>query len=125
MRVIRPKKGNGAIIVVIILAILAIGFLGFSPKVLQENIEIIPMKIEDGLEIISTKSYQICSNAKWSEIKAAGIKITETSLNGFLQVCERVALDLGNLKVYADLECRLLWVYSDSDASEAYYVQFK
>jgi hypothetical protein len=128
MRMGRAKNGNGAIAAVIVVAILAIGFLGFSPKILQENIETVKMKIEDGLEVISTKSYQICSNVRWSEIKAAGVKVTETSFDGFMQLCQRLALDIGNLRVYADVELRLLWVYSPSSDgtsdSEVYYVQF-
>jgi len=53
------------------------------------------------------------------------VKATEMGLDGFLQICERLALDFGNLDVYLDFECRLLWVYSETDNSEVYYVQFK
>lgn len=52
-------------------------------------------------------------------------KATEMGIDGFMQVCERLAFDFGKLRVYADIECRLLWVCSEADNSEVYYVQFK
>ena len=84
--------------------------------------------MEEGIEIVNSKSYRLSSNVKWNRIKAAGIKIKETSLKGFLQICERLALDLGSLQLYVDFEARVMWVYSDPSTTEAdreaYYVQF-
>ena len=98
------------------------------PDQVEQELAGVKMKIEDGVEIIKSKSYQICSNAKWSEIQTAGAKITETGLKGFFQICERLALNLGNLQIYVDFEARVMWVYSDTSNegadTEAYYVQF-
>lgn len=83
---------------------------------------------EEGVEIIRSQGYPINENISWNEIKAAGIKVTETSWKGFGQFCERFVAEFGNFKVYIDAEVRVLWVYADPTASqadtEAYYVQF-
>jgi len=98
------------------------------PPEVREELTDIEATFEDGLEIITSKTYTVFTNVKWSEIKAAGIKVTETGLKGFLQICERLALNLGNLKIYADIEARVMWVYSNSSSetadTEVYYVQF-
>jgi hypothetical protein len=83
---------------------------------------------ENGIQIIKATGYPINENLKWHEIKAMGVKITETSFNGFLQICERLVLDYGNIQVYADIEARVIWIYADPFASESerevYYVRF-
>ena len=83
---------------------------------------------DEGIEILKSKGYQITNNLKWNEIFTAGIKTTESSWNGFLQVCERIVLDLGNLQVCVDLEARVMFVYAESTESESekqvYYIQF-
>lgn len=97
------------------------------PPEVKDELGGIEAKFDDGLEIIKSKTYAVSNDIKWSEIEAAGIKITETSFKGFLQICERLALNLGNLKIYADVEARVMWVYSNSGENadtEAYYVQF-
>lgn len=122
----KANQGKGSVVMIFVFLILSLNILGFiKNEEISNKLTEIVMNIDEGIEIVSSKSYEICSKVKWLEIKATGVKATEMGLDGFLQVCERLALDLGNLKVYADVECRLLWVYSDSDASEAYYVQFK
>lgn len=123
------NKGKSPIIFVLALAIVLSSIFGISlPKQVEEELVGVRMKYEEGLEIIKSKSNMICSNVKWSEMQAAGIKITQTSLNGFLQICERLVVSLGNLRIYADFEARVMWVYSDPSNEEAdtevYYVQF-
>lgn len=84
--------------------------------------------LEEGLEIIESKGYWISHDVKWIEMKAAGIKLTEKSWKGFLQVCERLAVNFGHLQIYLDLEARVMFVYADPSSPqsdrEAYYVQF-
>jgi hypothetical protein len=122
----KANQGKGSAIMVFVFLILSIATLGFiNNGEISNKLTGIVMTMEEGMEIVSSKSYEICSNVKWSEIKATGVKVTEMGLDGFLQVCERLALDLGNLRIYADVECRLLWIYSETNNSEVYYVQFK
>lgn len=83
------------------------------------------MKIADGIQIISKKGYQIAENLRFEQIKAAGIKLTAESWDGFLQICDRLVLSLGHLTVYADIEARVMFVYNTSpQEQEAYYVTF-
>jgi hypothetical protein len=83
------------------------------------------MKINDGIQVISKKGYQITENVKFEQIKAAGIKFTQESWNAFLQICDRLVLSWGHLTVYADIEARVMFVYSaSSQPQEAYYVTF-
>ena len=122
------NQGKSAMVLVLGLSIIltssmALGFL--KTEDISDKLSGFVMTMEEGLEVISTKSYDICSNVKWSDIRATGVKFTETGLDGFLQVCERLALNFGKLTVYADFEYRLLWVYSEAGNSEAYYIQFK
>lgn len=84
--------------------------------------------LDEGIEIVKSKGYWISSNLKWHEIKAAGMKTTEKSWKGFLQICERLAVDLGYVQIYFDLEARVMFVYADpadqESDREAYYVRF-
>jgi hypothetical protein len=130
-RIRKSKDGNAAIVAV--LAIAAVFFLAsllgiHSLNDAQNELDDVQMNFEQGLQVVETKTYNICYNVQWSEIKAAGVKITETSLKGFLQLCERLALNLGNLKVYADVEARVMWVYADPSHGgndlDVYYIQF-
>lgn len=82
------------------------------------------MKVEDGIQVITQKGYQVCENVRIEQIKAAGIKFTQESWDGFLQICDRLVLSLGQLTVYADIEARVIFVYGDSTDSQAYYVTF-
>ncbi len=128
MRLIGANGGKTSVIAVLGIG-LVMGLLLSQmplPTKVKEQLSDIRVKFEDGLEIIKTKTYTISTDITWTEITAAGLKITETTLNGFLQICERLALNLGNLKIYADIEARLMWVYSPSENTDAqvYYVQF-
>ena len=127
----RASEGKSSIVVVLAVASMLIlsSYLGVSSlNQVEEELVGVKIKLEEGLELIKSKSYTICGNVKWTEMQAAGIKMTETSLKGFLQICERLALNLGNLQVHADFEARVMWVYSDSSNggadTEIYYVQF-
>jgi hypothetical protein len=84
--------------------------------------------LDESVEIVESEGYWISYNVKWNEIKATGIKLTEKSWKGFLQVCERLAVNFGYLQIYLDLEARVMFVYANpSDPQsdrEAYYVQF-
>ena len=130
--IIRASEGKSSIAIVMLAVALLLALssaLGISsPKQVEEELVGVKMKFEEGLEIIRSKSYRICNNVKWNEMQAVGIKITETSLKGFFQICKRLALNLGNLQIYADVEARVMWVYSDTSNggvdTEAYYVQF-
>lgn len=83
------------------------------------------MKIADGIQVISKKGYQITENVRFEQIKAAGIKLTKESWDGFLQICDRLVLSWGRLTVYADIEARVMFVYNtSSQPQEAYYVTF-
>lgn len=131
MKIIDAKQAKASVLLALALSIVISSSLMFGfikPEDVKDEMVDIGMKLEDGLEIVMTRSYQVCSDVKWSDIKATGMKLTETGINGFLQICERLALDFGNVKVYADFEWRLLWVYSESPdtmgATEVYYVQF-
>ena len=125
----RANRGKSPIVIVLAIAIVVFSTFGISlPKQIEEELAGVTVKLGEGIEIIRSRSYEICSSVKWNEIKAAGIKVTETSLKGFLQICERLALDLGDLQIYVDVEARVMWVYSDSSKeeadTEAYYLQF-
>lgn len=127
----RANEGKSSAVIVLAVALVLVlsSSLGISSlNQAEEELIGVEVKLEEGLEIIKSKSHKICSNVKWSEIKAAGIKVAETSLKGFLQICERLTLNLGNLQIYVDLEARVMWVFSDSSNEEAdtevYYVQF-
>ena len=133
MKLSTMRANEGKASIVIVLAVVSVLVLSsslhiFSLGQVEEELVSIKMKFEEGLEIIKSRSYKICSNVRWNEMQAAGIKITETSLKGFFQICERLALNLGNLQIYADFEARVMWVYSDPSNrgadTEVYYVQF-
>ena len=124
------NEGKSSTVVVLAVALVLVlsSYGGISLNQVTDELVGATVKLEEGLEIIKSRSYEISGNVKWNEIKAAGIKVTETSLKGFLQICERLALDFGNLRIYVDLEARVTWVYSDPSNEEAdtevYYVQF-
>jgi hypothetical protein len=83
------------------------------------------IKINDGIQIISKKGYQIAENVTFEQIKAAGIKVTMESWDAFLQICDRLVLSWGHLTVYADIEARVMFVYNTSSQPQgAYYVTF-
>jgi len=127
------KRLNGGtastvFVLAVVLVLVLSSSLGIFSLNQVEDLVGVTLKLEEGLEIIKSRSHTISSNVKWNEIKAAGIEVTETSLKGFLQICERLALDLGNLQIYLDVEARVMWVYSDPSTEEAdtevYYIQF-
>lgn len=83
--------------------------------------------IEQKIEVLTKKGYQLSSNVRLEDIKATGLRLTQESWDGFVQICERLVLQLGNLRVYFDIEARVMFVYSEQTAvvsQEAYYVQF-
>lgn len=83
------------------------------------------MKIDEGIQIISKKGYQITENVSFEQIKAAGIKLTQQSWEAFLQICDRLVLSFGHVTVYADIEARVMFVYdASSQPQQAYYVTF-
>lgn len=116
-----------AIFALVAATTLAFSILGisFPADILGEAIGI---NLEDGLEIIRSSSYHVCDDVSWDRIRTAGIKMTKESWKGFLQICERLVFDLGNLHVYVDFEARMMWVYTDPSStgadSEVHYVQF-
>lgn len=125
----QAKKGKSSIIFVLALLALLVFLFDFPlPKLIEENLGSIGISFEEGLEIIKSKSNRVCSNVRWTEIQAAGIKVTETSLKGFIQICERLVLDLGNLQVYADVEARVMWIYSNPSEkatdTQVHYIKF-
>jgi len=129
--IMRASEGKSSAIVILAVASMLVlsSSLGISSlKQVGEELVGVKTKFEEGLEIVKSESYEVCTNVKWTEMKAAGIKMTETSLKGFLQICERLVLNLGNLQIFVDLEARVMWIYSDSSNggadTEAYYVQF-
>ena len=121
-------RSSTVFVLVVVLVMALSSSLGISS--LNQVEEFIGVKVgfEEGLEIIKSQSHEISTHVKWNEIRAAGIKVTETSLKGFLQICERLALNFGRLRIYVDLEARVTWVFSDPPNEEAdtevYYVQF-
>ncbi|MEM2129054.1 MAG: hypothetical protein QXZ70_00495 [Candidatus Bathyarchaeia archaeon] len=129
VRMLKANDGKTAIVAVLAIALVLSSSVGiFSINNIGDKFSNIEMRLEEGIEIIKSKSYSISSSVKWTEIKAAGIKTTETSLKGFLQICERIAVNLGNFKVYADFEARVMWVYDGASNvgadSEVYYLKF-
>lgn len=126
----RGNGGRSSTVIVLALAVALTLSSSLSILSLNQAAELIgiEMNLDEGLEIIRNRSYKICSNIRWDEMKTAGIKLTEQSWKGFLQICERLTLDFGNLQIYVDLEARVMWVYSDPSSEEAdieaYYVQF-
>jgi hypothetical protein len=124
---LKANQGQTAIATILAIA-LVLSTVGIFSMKIGDDLNGVKMKLEEGLEIVKSRSYSITSNVKWIEIQATGIKVTETSLKGFLQICERIALSLGNLRVYADLEARVMWVYADASSagadSEVYYTRF-
>jgi len=128
---VRERKAKASIGISLAIAILAVSFSSVSivaTGIFEEEVADVKMQIDEGIEIIKSKSYNILGNAKWNEIKATGLKVTKTSLKGFFQICERIGINLGNIQVYADFEARVMWVYSNPTAKaadrEVYYVQF-
>jgi hypothetical protein len=118
----RHQKGNSFGIVVVTAVIVLL----FAQFVLGVDVwSAAKMKIADGVQIVSQKGYQICENIRFEQIKAAGVKFTQQSWDGFLQICDRLVLSIGHLTVYADLEARVMFVYSDpTQQQQAYYVTF-
>jgi len=127
----RTKRGKSSIVIVlavVVVLVLSSSFGISSLNQVEEELLGFKMELEEGLEIIKNKSYQVCNNVRWDEMKAAGIKLTQESWKGFLQICERLVFDFGNLQLYVDFEARVMWVYSDPSNravdTEVYYVQF-
>jgi hypothetical protein len=118
----RIRRGNSFFgYVVVIVAIILIIQFGLGLDLWSAA----KMKIDQGIQIISQRGYQISENIKFEQIKAAGIKITREAWDGFLQICDRLVLSLGHLTVYADIEARVMFVYNtSSQPQEAYYVTF-
>lgn len=129
MRVNSGKSPIGIILALALVLVLSSSFGISSLNRVTEELIGIEMRLEEGLEIITSKSYRVCNNVRWNEMKAGGMRLTEESWKGFLQICERLVFELGNLQVYVDFEARVMWVYSDSLSEEAdtevHYVQFK
>ena len=64
-------------------------------------------------------------NVRFEQIKAAGVRFTKESWDTFLQICDRLVLSWGHFTVYADIEARVMFVYStSSEPQDAYYVTF-
>lgn len=106
------------IAMVFLALLLTTTIMGFSDS--QEG-------LDEKIQIITKKGYQVCSNLKFEDIKAAGVRITQVSWEGFLQNCERLVLQFGNLRVYFDIEARVMFIYSDPTtigSQEVQYVQF-
>jgi len=105
--------------------LIASTLLGFP---LLDELYGLKMSLNDGIEIIENKGYFTSGNVKWDEIRAAGVRITEQSWESFLQICERLAIDLGQVQIYLDLEARIMFVYANpanhESENEVYYVQF-
>jgi hypothetical protein len=130
-RLVKARDGRTVIVALLAIALVlsissSLGILSMND--IKDKLNDVQMKFEEGFEFIKSKSYSIYNNVKWTEIQAAGIRITETSLKGFLQLCERITLNFGSIKVYADVEARVMWVYTDPSVaradSEVYYVTF-
>jgi len=115
-------RGNTSAAVALALAIVVV-----ASAVLGINIphEATQWTIDQCTTIIRERGYEICENVKFEQIKVAGLRIAEKGWEVFLQICDRFVVSLGNLKVYLDLEARVMFVYSSpADASDVYYVQF-
>lgn len=117
----------GLAVAIVLVSFTLLGFPIISSNV--DQLTGINFALDDGIEIIKSRSYEISTNLKWDEIKATGIKVTEKSWKGFLQTCERLIVDFGNVKIYLDLEIRVMFVYAEPTANESetevYYVQFR
>ena len=126
----RENEGKSSIVIVLAIALVLVLSSSFGSPLnhVKEELLGFEMKLEEGLEIIKYKSYKVCNNVRWDEMKAAGIRLTEESWKGFLQICERLVFEFGNLQLYVDLEARVMWVYSapsnERADTEIYYVQF-
>ena len=126
----RGNDGRSSMVFILALALVLTLSSSLGIFSLDQAAEVIgvEMNLDEGLEIIRNTSYRICSNVRWDEMKAAGTRLTEQSWKGFLQICERLVFELGNLQIYVDVEARVMWVYSDPSNeganAEAYYVQF-
>jgi hypothetical protein len=128
---VKERKAKTSIGISLAIAILTVSLSSGSivaTGIFEDEVTYVKMEIDEGLEIIKSKSYSILDNVKWNDVKATGLKVTKTSLKGFCQICERIGVNLGNLQVYADFEARVMWVYSNPTAKaadrEVYYVQF-
>ena len=105
---------------IIMMLILISGTAGLLPRFHQ-------VSFDDGVEMLRQRGYEINEYATWIEYQAAGFKLTETKLNGFLQICERLRADLGAVTVCLDLEARIAIIYDPdvpAEKREIYYLKF-
>ena len=112
------RKNNLPLIIIVIFVIS--GTAGLLPRFLQ-------VSFDEGVEMLRQRDYKINEYAKWTEYQAAGFKLTETKLNGFLQICERLRADLGAVTVCLDLEARIAIIYDPSvpaEEREIFYLKF-
>ena len=85
------------------------------------------IQLDEGVEIIRKKGYEINDNVVLSDFQAAGFKLTETSWNGFLQLCKRLRADIGAFTICLDIEARIAFVYdpqTSSEDREIHYLKF-
>ena len=117
---------NKVLILGLVLVLTVSTSLGLLPWDQVEDIIGAKIGLQDRLEAITKKSYTFTENARWEEIKATGLILTEKSWEAFAQICERLVFELWDFKIYIDLEARVMWTYADSSnpESEIYYVQF-
>jgi hypothetical protein len=124
MKKSRAKSG----IVAILLIFIALTFAYAIPELRSLIPERVREKLNDGIEIVKAKSIEIAQNLRLEEIMAAGFKVTETSLEGFMQICDRLKAEFGPITVYADVGARVMFVYADPSNKnvdkEVNYVQF-
>jgi hypothetical protein len=115
------KRGSSTLgYLVVVVAIVLTIQLGLGVDLLST----VKTKVTDGIQIILEKGYDLCEYVKFDQIKAAGIKLSEKSWDAFLQICDRLVLNFGQVKVYADIEARVMFVYGDSSQQEVYYATF-
>jgi hypothetical protein len=119
---IRNKGGNsGLAFLVGAIAVILVVQLGLGVNLWSAA----QMKIDNGIQIMSEKGYQISENVQFEQIKAAGFTVTKESWSGFLQICDQLDLNFGHLTVYADIGAQVMFVYDTSSQSQqAYYVSF-
>jgi len=116
------RKGNSSLTFIVAVAMTII-FLQVVVGI--DVLNSVQMKIEEGIEIISKKGFQLVETVRFEQIKAAGVKLFPQSWEAFLQICDRLVANLGFLTVYADIEARVMFVYNTSpQPQEVYYVTF-
>ena len=114
------KRGKNNLPFVLALVVVMLGITGTLPRLLQ-------VSFDEGVEIIRKKGYEINDNVVLSDYQAAGFKLTETSWNGFLQLCKRLRADVGALTICLDIEARIAFVYDPQtppEEREIYYLKF-